>query len=62
MKNNILEEGRRPMGTPFFGRKKLVRKIKNSLYEVRGRGSKRNTIATNIRIMFLKEYFDKRGK
>jgi len=23
MKNNILEEGRRPMGTPFFGRKKL---------------------------------------
>ena len=29
MKNNILEEGRRPMGTPFFGRKKLVRKIKN---------------------------------
>lgn len=52
MKNNILEEGRRPMGTPFLGRKKLVRKIKKLLYEVRGRGSKRNTIATNIRLCF----------
>lgn len=52
MKNNILEEGRRLMGTPFFGRKKLVRNIKKSLYEVRGRSSKGNTIATNIRLCF----------
>jgi len=26
MKNNILEEGRRPMGTPFFGRKNKLEK------------------------------------
>jgi len=26
MKNNILEEGRRPMGTPFFGRKNWLEK------------------------------------
>ena len=38
------------MGTPFFGRKKLVRNIKKSLYEVRGISSKSNTIATNIRL------------